>query len=290
MTHQRTRGLVPTTFLTAAIALAALSPLARGQDDDGIMEPPGSKISFAGGVDFLTAYYFRGYLQEDDGLITQPWAELGFSFVDNDQMTLSGVVGTWNSIHSEETGAMPGSTTESFYESDFYAGLELGVGDFTIGANYTLYMYPNDSAGDIQEVAFSVGYDDSALWGGDFALNPYILFAFEIDNDNGTGDEFAYWEVGIAPEFALDNGWTIGVPVAVGLSLDDYYVDATGDEELFGYFSFGAELGIPLEFMGDDYGAWSLGLGVYGLVLNEDAGLSDDEFEVVGKVGVAVEF
>ena len=40
------------------------------------------KISFSAGIDFTNAYFFRGLKQENEGFISQPYAELSASLFD----------------------------------------------------------------------------------------------------------------------------------------------------------------------------------------------------------------
>ncbi|MCG8512200.1 MAG: hypothetical protein MI741_23530, partial [Rhodospirillales bacterium] len=84
----------------------------------------------------------------------------------------------------------------------------------------------------------------------------------------------------------------VSFPVTVGLSGDDYYVDATGDDEFFGYVSFGPMIGVPLNFIPEEYGSWSASAGVLFYYLNDDAGLTDtgEDFEVVGIFGISMEY
>ena len=84
--------------------------------------PNTGKISFSGGVDITTAYFFRGILQERDGFIIQPYGEVGFALYkgENDEgkgdwSGLSLFGGTWASLHSEETNHSA-SSLNAFYE------------------------------------------------------------------------------------------------------------------------------------------------------------------------------
>jgi hypothetical protein len=49
---------------------------------------------------------------------------------------------------------------------------------------------------------------------------------------------------------------SVSVPVAVGLSLSDFYTDANDDNASFGFFSVGVALGIPI----NDYFGFSAGV------------------------------
>ena len=48
------------------------------------------------GVDFASAYFFRGIPQHSGGTIAQPFADVGFAL----KHGITANIGTWNSIHS----------------------------------------------------------------------------------------------------------------------------------------------------------------------------------------------
>ena len=64
-------------MLAAAALLTCLAAPAVAQDAN----PNGGAIAVAGALDFTNAYMFRGIRQESDGLIMQPYLDLGFTTV-----------------------------------------------------------------------------------------------------------------------------------------------------------------------------------------------------------------
>jgi hypothetical protein len=72
------------------------------------------------------------------------------------------------------------------------------------------------------------------------------------------------------------------------MSIEDYYFDDEGDEEFLGYGSIGLAASVPLS--DGAYGAWSLNASVTWLQLFAE-GLEtvnhDDDYEIIGKVGVS---
>ena len=248
-------------------------------------------LTLSGGVDYVSAYFFRGYNQEDTGLILQPYATVTAELASNDDLTLNAYVGIWNSFHENKT--LAGATGPStWYESDLFGGVDFIFGKFTIGTIYTFYTYPNGAFNTIQEIGFKVAYDDTELMeemNVPFALKPYAAVYFETGDGNGTEDTYA--ELGVAPSFALgESGITLAVPVALGLSVDDYYLDDTGDNETLGYGSVGLFASVPLP-VGEKYGSWTLTGGVQYIYLFADsAELTNDggdNDEILGKVGVS---
>lgn len=287
------RGLA----LSALVAFSPVSALAQDAQADVVVEAEepavnSGAISLSGGFDLATAYFFRGYNQEDQGLIVQPFLNLYFTLSDSETNPVTAYIGTWNSFHEEKTGADPGSFG-AWYESDLYAGVDVGLGGgFTIGAIYTLYAYPNGAFDTIEELGFKLSYDDTGKLGLPFALKPYVGVYFETDDDNGSED--TYLEVGIAPTVytfneSSDTPISLTVPVAVGMSLDDYYFDNGGDEEFLGYFSVGLAASMPLK-LPSSFGEWSLNASVTWLQLLAD-GLetanNDDSTEIIGKIGLS---
>ncbi|MCC7066124.1 MAG: hypothetical protein IT456_25230, partial [Planctomycetes bacterium] len=265
--------------------------VAKGGD-----EAPAKVVSGSLGVDFTTAYFFRGILQEDQGVIAQPWVELGYGLYSADEgiKSLDLTFGLWNSLHDGPTGG----AGSPWYESDFYVGLSAAVGDrLTIGSTYTSYYSPNATFGTVQELAFSVGLDDSDLWGGSFSLKPSFLFAFELTGqaDAGSG-RGKYAQFGIEPSFEAGQlggqPITISVPVTVGLSLKDYYEFGTGNDETLGYVDVGLVVSSPLHFLPSRMGPWGASFGVHALMLGDtNEALNNDEgTEVIASFGLSTTF
>jgi len=207
-------------------------------------------------------------------------------------------VGTWGSMHTEVTGG--GSNPSSWYEQDVYASLGFAYGDFSFSTGLTYYTYPSAAVNsDITEAFASVSYDDSELF-GDFAFNPYLLVAVELQNNVGS-DENSYAEVGgaftLPTEGTVIEDWSWSVPFAIGMSLQNYYNDATGAENFIGFYSVGLQGSIAMaNLIGYDqwFGAWDLNAGVTLYLLNSDvAGISksttdeNDNYQFVLNVGVS---
>lgn len=257
--------------------------------------PNTGKLAVSGGVDLMTAYFFRGYMQEDQGLILQPYANLYFKVCDTEDAKVNFYVGTWNSIHSEGTLAATSGGPDAWFESDFLTGIDIISGNFTVGFIYTAYTYPGGAFETIQELGVKVAWDDTAVTKDriGFALKPYA--ALYAETSDGNGSEDWYGELGIAPGVYTfnENGEypvAITVPVTVGLGLKDYYFDEDGGEDFLGYASIGATASVPLAFVPSDYGAWNLTGSLQYLWLNSEglqAVNNGDDYEIIGKVGVA---
>jgi hypothetical protein len=251
------------------LAVLAVVVIVAAAGAAGAEEPPGpntGRLSLNVGVDFPSRYYFRGILQEKEDYIIQPFADLTFKLYENKGGALSAVnltIGIWNSLHGGPTGTDGAATVSPkvWYEADFFSTLSLTLfEDFTTAVSYTAYMSPNDSFPTVQEVSLTFGYNDAKLL-GPFALNPSLLLAFETKNQADLGaHKGGLLQIGVAPGLTLFEGSpypvTLSLPIAVGLSLYDYYEFGTGNDDTFGVFSAGLKAGIPLKFIPAAFGNW----------------------------------
>ncbi|MGB0768395.1 MAG: TorF family putative porin [Phycisphaeraceae bacterium] len=306
---------------TTAILLAAAATLsathARADDQapqtideapDGL-ELPGVSATIT--LDYVSQYFFRGYeqLDSDSGVVIQPGAEFSIPVIQDDAFSIDATIGTWGSIHTAGEGwpvtGAPGSgpsNPTSWFEQDVYASLDLETDTFDLSVGVIHYEFPNSASNvDTTELNVRLTLDDSA-WFGDFAFNPYVLLAVEMQNNNVLlGRELSYLELGGAFEFDFESTdgtpLVLTVPIAVGLSLDDYYLDASLTEETFGFVSVGVFCTFPLsEATGSDawLGAWDLVAGGTVYFLNSDvAGQVDntdgsgDNIQFVAQVGIS---
>ena len=122
---------------------------------------------------------------------------------------------------------------------------------------------------------------------GDISLGVY----FEVDNSNVSMDESIYLELGFGPSFDIcDEKATLSIPVTFGFSLDDYYIDESGNDDFFGYASVGADVEIPLG--SGSYGEWTLNVGGNLLFLCSaaEAANAGDDVEVFGYIGLSFSY
>ena len=262
-----------------AASLIETYPELQPQSDS----PNTGNITLAAGVDFTTAYFFRGILQEDQGFIAQPWAEASFLLAPGrDRITdVSLTLGMWNSVHNTNTGHNRANDLGAWYETDFYFTLSAGVfEDWSVGLMWVAYTSPNDAFATIQEINVAVGYDDSAFWErmgvqapGFSGLQPSVTLAFEVEDTAFGTDEGVYLQLGIEPTIStvieLDgNALMISFPMTLGLSLADYYEDNSGDDA-FGFLDVGIVASIPIGIIPAEYGVWELAGGVHLMLLGD---------------------
>ena len=261
------------------------------------------------GFQITSQYFFRGLLQENQGIIFQPWVELSWGLYDNDgDGTLRSLelnVGQWNSLHDGPTGGAGGV----WYESDFYLEVAGKLGD-RLGASaaYWTYDTPNGTGSfsrgsrPVQELVFRLDYDDRGEWfeSIETGLRPWVKLAIETSGQRDVaagGSQGAYLELGLDPGFAIgklgDGDLVLSLPTKLGLSLKDYYERATGgNDDFFGYLDIGAELSAPLHFLPARMGPWDAFVGLHLLFLgdNTEARNSGDAFETILSVGCSTFF
>ena len=251
--------------------------------------PAPKRLTVAAGIDFPTAYMFRGIYQEDEGFIAQPFVDLGVALYSGDGAlsAVSANVGNWNSIHhSAPSGGE--LHDRDWYEADYYGSVTFTFGKFKSGALYTAYTSPNDAFNSVQELAAVFAYDDSA---GAFSLNPKVILAFELDGQaDGGDDKGTYLELGIRPSIKLGTSpASLSIPVKLGLSASDYYEGSTGSNT-FGYFDTGFIVGLALPATGKV--SWELHGGVDLLWFGDNLKIlnDDDGFKPVGLIGFSMTY
>jgi len=119
-------GLAPIVTAPALALLLAGSGAALADSTEEAPRDASPALSFEIGMDWTSAYYFRGFHQESRGTILQPLIEVSIPLKREGPVTLTAVVGAWNSFHEEETGATRGDAfVRDWFELDLYGGLEL---------------------------------------------------------------------------------------------------------------------------------------------------------------------
>lgn len=290
-----------TRALAAAIGLGGLLLGAPGVGAD---EPPTGpnlgRVSFNIGMDIPTRYYFRGILQEENGLIAQPYFEANVNLYEGEQLTATAIGGIWNSIHSEHTGSSL-DQPKAWYEFDAYGGMALGWENLEFSGIWTTYLSPSGAFSEVNDIALGIGYDDSGHLGA-FALNPAITFILETKGTAFGVNKGDLLQLSAGPEFEITEGdrpVTLGVPVELGLSLDDYYErtdtsDPSGkNDETFGYFQTGLDFGFPMAFVPNEYGSWLLNAGFRFISLGKslrEVNHNGNDYGFFGMFGVSMTY
>jgi hypothetical protein len=193
---------------------------------------PAKNYTITTGLDFTSAYLFRGIRQHSGGTIAQPYGDIAYT---KNNVTFD--FGTWNSVHSTAPAG-------NYYEQDWFGSVVFTAGKLKPGLLYTSYTSPADSFATVQELAGTLAVDDSK---SPFPLSPKIVLAFELGDgqaDAGTG-KGTYLELGVRPTVKLAPKLTLAIPVKTGLSVHNYY-EIDGVDDHFGYFDTGLSLSVPV--------------------------------------------
>ena len=291
--EHRGRMIGRMSVLMASVALLGSPLVVRAQEAAG---PNTGKVSMSSGFDITSVYFFRGILQEDQGIIFQPWLDATVSVTDNVDVTF----GIWNSFHDAQTGAASnGTDPDSWYEADLSIGASMAVAEnCSIGLKYVAITSPNDAFNTVHELVLSLSHDDSSAWDGTCfegsGLQPSVTIVKEMQNSTFGPDEGVYLELGVSPSFTLvdsqDYPITLSVPVTVGLSVTDYYGSPTNDPN-FGFFDIGVDLSMPLSAIPADFGSWEISTGLHYLYLSENTELANangDDSEFIFTFGLSM--
>lgn len=253
-------------------------------------DPNPGNLTLTAGIDYTTAYLFRGIPQDDTGVILWPYGDLGIALHHGDGwLNRLGVdVGMWNSLHTGIAGT--DGLGKLWYESDFYATLGLGFGKgANVSVTYTAYNSPNGGFAPVKEVSFKFALDDSGPLGR-AASRAYVIVARELDGQaDGGAAEGTYLELGAAPSTTLGR-IMLSVPVRLGLSLADYYEGANGDER-FGFVSVAGIATVPLSAMPTRFGSWNVHGGVeYVRLGDRNEAVLGERSKVIGSIGLGLSY
>ena len=257
----------------AQSAAASAAPATAAVPAPAEAAAPAKIYTVTTGLDFTSAYLFRGILQESGGAIGQPYGDIAFAL----QHGITVDVGTWNSIHST-------ANVGNWYESDVFGSVTFTAGKLKPGLLYTSYTSPADRFATVQELAGTLVVDDSK---SPFPLSPKIVLAFELGDGEADGglNKGTYLELGVKPGIKLAPKATLYVPAKTGLSLNHYYEGPTGDNR-FGYFDLGAQLSVPVA--STKSGALEIHGGIDFMWLGDNLKLlnNSDNFKPVSTIGL----
>ena len=266
-----------------------------------------SPLAITGGIDFQSKYIFRGFATTNQGLIAQPYAQISYTVLDlssflGNELTVTPYAGTWNNITSHPYQIKPGQQSGDLHwwsEIDTDLGVTMSYDNFSLGLAYVYYSYPNGSLNSDMEAGFNLAYDDSGYWASNTvfaAINPHIAYYHEFQNLGGHAG--GYFEIGVAPALKPFNigslPVTLSAPIIMGLATDNYYTNADGSTNPFGYFEMGANASVPLNVLSNHIGgAWNLVGEVDYYLLNADNTRSSDggkSTDVTARIGLAFKY
>ena len=283
--------------LAVTVLLAAPSPV-MAQDNPN----PGA-LTFTGGVDFPTIYFFRGIRQETDADLTAMWpyGDLGIAlFSGTGGLKSVGVnVGVWNSVQTGSSGT-DGPSAHGHYEEDFYATLGLGFGGgFTVGATSMALTSPNLMFNTVKE--FQVKVSKAHM------LAPYAFLAWELTDDGqadvgshkGSYSSSASLRAGHSRRMGRRSrspsssvwAWAGTLRSAHGRQ----FRRVPAENSTFGFFDIGGLVTVPLKGIASKFGAWNIHGGVDVLFLghgtkffNVDPAGERNGNKVIGLFGISI--
>lgn len=261
------------------------------------VEPATPRFHATFGLDVPSQYFYRGIANQTEGSIVQSFADFSLDFYRAADFTISATMGTWESVHGEDSAASATDrAVRHWFESDVYAGIAASVDNWVVDARYYWYTSPSGAFGTIEEVYFSVAYDDTELM-GDWSLQPTAVLTFETSQEQADGGTArgSYLQLGVSPGVSWDmtekTAIDFSFPVTVGLSASNFYEGPNGENDFFGFASIGAEAAYALP-IDASWGAWSISAGVQMLLLGDAASAinNDDSSEFIATFGVEVAF
>jgi hypothetical protein len=269
------------------VAAAGLAENHRPSTDESVALPFG--LSLTGGLDYASAFYFRGYLQGNSGLILQPNLTLFGNCRLADQAVLRPYVSFFNSSDLIENDSMRGMT-------DAMVGASLTWRGWAVDGKYTYYNPPPATHLPSHELGARASCDVLSFRQADKASGPFALRLFaglygELSEQKGA----VYLEPGLEPSWRCEvAGRSVGIslPLVCGLSADGYYLDTQGGNAPVGYCSATVTASVSLPAPAG-WGEWFLNASCQYLHLFADnlAALnhgSRDAF--IGKVGIGFLF
>lgn len=287
------RGIV----VVALLVCSALSPKACAcpfcrADATGLAAPSQAEehslsVQVSGGIDLPTAFYFRGYNQATHGPILQPYLNIFTKRVFDDDFVVRPYVSLFHSAQPDDGNRMADM-------SDVMAGATAGNGAFLIDARYAFFTMNQLMRSNVHEFGVKASYDVLSLFKtcnccqSPFALRPFFGAYFDLFDELGTEDVFL--NVGIEPSWRGElAGLKIGLslPTDLGLSADDYYLNADGSNAALGYFSTSLAASVLLPCSGRTQ--WFVNASIQYLHLAADSvrAISSQDDLCIGKVGVS---
>jgi hypothetical protein len=286
--------VIGAAILNASIAFGGESPQSN-KESGPVVEIPTSRWSGDTGVNFVTAYFAYGILQENKGAIAEPYLDISRTLFESDGFITKATIGLqlWSSIHSEKTGAKRNNSLPQWYEFDYYVPIGVTIAKrWTLTVSYLEYEFPNGAFTAQRGVQANLAYDDTDVLGA-FALHPHAMILYNFEGILGIGLSDAWYaEFGVAPSFSLASKSkypvTVTFPLTVALGDNHFY---PGDR--YGYFSATANASVPLAFIPKSFGPWTVNAGLtYYNLGGATAAINahGDHTAYVGQLGIGLTF
>jgi hypothetical protein len=295
---------------TMAAAILPLTAASVKADDAATptAAPPPSRVHALVNFQFANEYVTpRGMIVRDQGLTIQPLL-LGFvnlyksdSFINS--ITL--IPGVWNDLGSHAIAVHApynSQPTTPWTEIDPIAGVEVGFAkNFTLDVTYTAFVEQILDIGTSQHLDTKLSFDDSSYLKG-FGFHPYAEFWLELSGKGtdadvpylvdplgknaGTGPGSSYYfEVGIDPTYTFNKlgGLKLEAPIDMQLPNSRFYGEYYSSASTVSLFDAGLKATLPLNFMPQGYGHWSINAGFKYMYFVDDNLYHLNTFNAPGK-------
>lgn len=263
------------------IALALLGGFANaGTSEPAPMAPapkPAPEEDMISGVlnlDFNSHFISYGNDVWQDGTnLSEPTFNPSFELAIKLPADFTFTLGTWWDVNSKrggDTSAIGGR----IQEIDVWAGLGYAIGDFSIKTTYQAWNYASDTE-DIIDVTFAYAcfLSPSLTVHNRINVGPAGSGGFYSGND-GSYAPFSQGDEGTvlvgAISYSVDAGpVTFSFPFNIAYFCTDEYHAVDADDG-FGYGSISANASMPLAFIDETYGKWSIHAGVTYYVTDQE--------------------
>ena len=193
------------TIVAALVAAAFTSSAHAGHSavKPAVSAPSESSLTGSLDVNVASDYVYHGQ-KLDSNPVVVPRLSLAYPLTEGARVEVS-------------VQQVLGTRGDSWYRTQYNAGLALKIGSFTLTPGVELANSPSNSFKDSQAVTARLSFDDSGLNLLPLALNPYVSVLARVDSGKGST-----WEVGVAPSKSAGK-LLLSVPVAIGAGASEYY-------------------------------------------------------------------
>ena len=176
-----------------------------------------------------------------------------------------------------------GSVSANIQEVDASLGGAYSFGFATVSAHYGEWYYLGDAE---KIVDLGASFDDASLVG---QFHPTVIWHVRIKG-NGAQRDGSALVASVAPGLPIgDSGLYASIPAGVGFFLTQDFKGGTKSGYAYSYV--GASLDIPLHFIPNDYGIWTVNLnGFYYMTDAATLPFNVSQNFVTGSVGARIAF
>ncbi|WP_269541774.1 hypothetical protein [Cerasicoccus fimbriatus] len=262
-------------LLGAGFAQAQINEELTGDAATSVTPPTESSVggAISGSLNFDFNSHFISYGADVWGeggswnnLLFNPSLSLTMDFGDG----FYGFVGTWWDVNSIGTSGIG----DDIQEIDLWIGFGYTYEKWNFELTYQEWIYAQDAERILDVV---VSYDTF--------LNPTLVIHNRVDG-NGTQDTGTVFVLGVSEGFTYEE-LSVDFGVDVAFNTDNYY----GGQGGFTYLALGPQLSYPLNFIGEQYGAWNIHGGMtFYYTPNNTIPTNITETFLTGNVGIGVDF